>query len=79
METKCFFKQLLQDKEGNYSLREMVILIFVIVVVISWIAEQFFSIKAPEYMFYAFVSIVGAGCFGYSIERKTESKAPNKN
>ena len=25
----------------------------------------------PEFMFYACVSLVGAGCFGYSIERRT--------
>ncbi len=81
MESKNFFRQLIQDKDGNYSLREIVILLFVIVVIISWIAEQFFGIKAPEYMFYAFVSLVGAGCFGYSIERKTKPgiNPDNKN
>lgn len=79
METSNFFRQLIQDKDGNYSLREIVILLFVFVVIISWIAEQFFGIKAPEYMFYAFVSLVGAGCFGYSIERKTKSETENKN
>lgn len=65
-----FLKQILRDKDGSYNLREVVTLTFVVVVLISWIAQQFFSIEVPEYMFYSFVSIVGAGCFGYSIERK---------
>lgn len=71
METKRFIAQLLQDKGGNYNLRELVTLVFVLIIIISWIAEQFFSIHIPEYMFYSFVSLVGAGCFGYSIEKKS--------
>ena len=62
--------QLLKDKNGNHSLREVATAIFVLVLLVSWIAEQFFEMKIPEYMFYAFVSLVGAGCFGYSIEKK---------
>jgi hypothetical protein len=63
--------QLLKDKNGNHSLREVATAIFVLVLLVSWVAEQFFDKQIPEYMFYAFVSLVGAGCFGYSIERKT--------
>ena len=66
-----FLKQLMKDKEGNYSLREMVTLLFVAATLVSWIAQQFFGIAVPEFMFYSFVSIIGAGCFGYSIEKKT--------
>ncbi len=62
--------QLLKDKNGNHSLREVATAIFVLVLIVSWIAEQFFEKQMPEYMFYAFVSLVGAGCFGYSIEKK---------
>ena len=62
--------QLLKDKNGNHSLREVATAIFVLVLLVSWIAEQFFGMKIPEYMFYAFMSLVGAGCFGYSIEKK---------
>jgi choline-glycine betaine transporter len=69
-----FFKSLLKDKSGNYSLREFVSLLFVLVIIASWIAHQFFDKEVPEYMFYAFVSIVFAGCFGYSIERKDRHK-----
>ncbi len=62
--------QLLKDKNGNHSLREVVTILFVIVLLVSWIAEQFFEMKMPEHMFYGFISLVGAGCFGYIIEKK---------
>jgi len=62
--------QLLKDKNGNHSLREVATALFVLVLLVSWIAAQFFNKQVPEYMFYAFVSLVGAGCFGYSIEKK---------
>jgi len=68
-----FLKQILRDKDGSYNLREVVTLTFVVVVLVSWIAQQFFGIAVPEYMFYSFVSIVGAGCFGYSIEKKAKT------
>lgn len=67
------FKQLLQDKNGNYNLREVVTAIFVVILVVSWISHQFLGFEAAEYMFYTFASLVGAGCFGYSLERKTFS------
>ena len=66
-------KQLLQDKQGRFSLRELITLLFVLVILVSWVAQQFFGIGVPEYMFYSFVSLVGAGCFGYSIERRTSA------
>lgn len=69
---KCFFQQLFKDKDGNFSLRELVIALFILVIIVSWIAQQFFKLNVPEFMFYSFVSLVGAGCFGYSIERKTK-------
>lgn len=74
-----FIKQLMKDKEGNFSLREAVTLVFVAATIISWIAQQFFRITIPEYMFYSFVSIIGAGCFGYSIEKKTKPFTNDKN
>jgi choline-glycine betaine transporter len=75
-----FVKQLMKDKDGNYCLREAVTLVFVAVTLISWIAQQFFGISVPEYMFYSFVSIIGAGCFGYSIEKKAKPYTnENKN
>lgn len=76
---KQFLKQILQDKEGNYNLREVVTLLFVVITIISWVAEQFFGLKVPEYMFYSFVSLIGAGCFGYSLERRTRSINSTEN
>jgi choline-glycine betaine transporter len=73
---KDIIKQIFQDKEGSYSLRELAVLVFVLIIIASWIAQQFFNKTVPEYMFYSFVSLVGAGCFGYSLERK--SKTENK-
>lgn len=62
--------QLLKDKNGHHSLREAVTILFVIVLLVSWVAEQFFKLQMSEHMFYGFISLVGAGCFGYSIEKK---------
>jgi hypothetical protein len=69
-----FIQQLLKDKNGNYSIRELVIGLLILAILISWIAQQFFQKDIPEFMFYSFISLVGAGCFGYSIERKTNNE-----
>jgi hypothetical protein len=73
MKIKDIIGQLFQDKEGCYSIRELVTLLFVLVIIASWISQQFFRFAIPEFMFYSFVSIVGAGCFGYSIEKKSKT------
>jgi len=65
---------LLKDKHGNFSLREVIIAICMLLVIISWVAQLAFNVTTPEYMFYSIVSLIGMGCFGYSIERK-----PNPN
>lgn len=65
-----FLKNILKDKTGSYSLREVVIAICMALVVLSWIAQLLFEITTPEYMFYSIVSLIAAGCFGYSIEKK---------
>lgn len=65
-----FLKDILKDKTDNYSLRELIIAISMALVVISWIAQLLFDVSTPEYMFYSIVSLIAAGCFGYSIERK---------
>lgn len=70
---KHFFQQLFKDKNGEFSLRELAIALFILVIIISWVSQQFFKLNVPEFMFYSFVSLVGAGCFGYSIEKKTNS------
>lgn len=69
---KHFIQQLFKDKDGSFSLRELAIALFILVLIISWIAQQFFGRPVPEFMFYSFSSLVAAGCFGYSIERKTK-------
>jgi hypothetical protein len=68
---KTFIVQLFQDKDGRFSLRETVIAVLLFALIISWAGKQFFNKDIPEFMFYAFSSLIGAGCFSYSIERKT--------
>ena len=68
---KAFFTQLFKDKNGCYSLREVAIALLILALLISWVAQQFFNKTVPEFMFYAFASLIGAGCFGYSLEKKT--------
>ena len=67
---KQFIQQLLKDKLGSYSMREAVIGILLVVLIISWIAQQFFNKNVPEFMFYTFGSLIAAGCFGYTFEKK---------
>lgn len=66
--------QLLQDKDGNFSLREAIAVIYVLMSIIAWISQQFFGLHIPEFMFYSFMSMIGASAFGYSLEKKSESK-----
>jgi hypothetical protein len=68
---KKFISQLFKDKNDCYSLREVAIAILILALIISWVAQQFFNKAVPEFMFYAFASLIGAGCFGYSLEKKT--------
>lgn len=74
-----FLREVLRDKNGNFSLRECVIFLLVLIILVSWIAQQFFSKAVPEFMFYSFTSLVAAGCFGYSIEKKTFDNNNNQN
>ena len=74
MKFKDIIHQLLKDKDGNFSLREVITIIYVLMSIISWIAQQFFGSHIPEYMFYAFISMIGAGTFGYSLEKRSHPK-----
>jgi hypothetical protein len=67
---KQFIQQVFKDKLDNYSMREAVIAILLAALIISWIAKQFFNKEVPEFMFYTFGSLIAAGCFGYTFERK---------
>ena len=66
---RTFIQDLLKDKTGNYSLREVIIAISMLLVIISWVAQLCFNIATPEFMFYSIVSLIAAGCFGYSLEK----------
>lgn len=74
-----FFKQILRDKNGCFSLREVIIALLVFIMLVSWIAQQFFGKAVPEFMFYSFTSLVAAGCFGYSIEKKAFDNTNSTN
>ncbi len=63
-------QQLFKDKLNNYSMREVVIAVLLTALIISWVAKQFFAKDVPEFMFYTFGSLIAAGCFGYTFERK---------
>jgi hypothetical protein len=76
---KHFIQEVLRDKNGDFSLRECVIAILILIIVVSWIAQQFFSKAVPEFMFYSFTSLIAAGCFGYSIEKRTFDNNQNQN
>jgi hypothetical protein len=67
--------QMFKDKHGCYSMREFVIAMLIIAVITSWIGQQFFNKQIPEFMFYSFASLIGAGCFGYSIEKKIDASS----
>ena len=75
---KHFIKQILQDKNGSFSLRELLIAVLILIIVVSWIAQQFFGKDIPEFMFYSFISLIAAGCFGYSLERKSFEPSSNQ-
>jgi hypothetical protein len=75
-DAKAFIQQLLKDKNGSYSLRELVIAVLLIVLVISWIGQQFFGKEVPEAMFFTFASLIAGGTFGYSFEKKVVGSAP---
>jgi hypothetical protein len=68
---KKFIDQIFKDKDGSYSLRELIIGLLALAIIASWIAKQFFAKEVPEFMFYSFSSLIAAGCFGYSFEKKT--------
>lgn len=66
-------KQLFKDKNNCYSMREIATFLFLVALITSWIATQFFNRDVPEYMFWSFATLIGAGCFGYSIEKKEQN------
>ena len=67
---KQFIQQVFKDKTGSYSMREVVIAVLLIALLVSWIAKQFFGHDVPEFMFFSLSSLIAAGCFGYTFEKK---------
>jgi apolipoprotein N-acyltransferase len=64
-----FIKATFKDKQQNPSGRELTIFVFVLMVVSSWIGEQFFDKHIPQWMFVAFVSLIAAGIGLYTFEK----------
>lgn len=64
-----FIKATFKDKQQNPSGRELTIFVFVLMVVSSWIGEQFFDKHIPQWMFVAFISLIAAGIGLYTFEK----------
>lgn len=77
-DNKNCLKQLFKDKNNCYSLREIATALLILAMLVSWVAQQFFQKTVPEFMFYSFATLIGAGCFGYSIEKKTFESKPEE-
>ena len=71
--------ELIKDKDGNFSMREITIVLNLLMLVASWIGHQFFLKQVPEFMFYGFISIIVGGVFGYSLERKSKGTQPSES
>lgn len=71
MSLKQILHQLLKDKDGNFSMREVTALIYILMSIIAWVSQQFFGKEVPEFMFFSFMSMIGAAAFGYSLEKKS--------
>ena len=63
-----FLKGTFKDKLQNPSGRELTVFLFVLIVIASWIAEQFFGRHIPEFMFWGFISLIAAGLGFYTFE-----------
>ena len=63
-----FFKGTFKDKLQNPSGREVTVFLFVLIVIASWIAEQFYGKHIPQFMFWGFISLIAAGLGFYTFE-----------
>ena len=52
-----FFSDLLKV-DGKYSLKRVLIVVFAVMVIISWIIQQFLFINIPDYMFHALIDLL---------------------
>ena len=72
-----FFKGTFKDKLQNPSGRELTVFLFVLIVIASWIGEQFFGKHIPEFMFWGFISLIAAGIGLYTFENPSVTKQDN--
>ena len=63
-----FLKGTFKDKLQNPSGREVTVFILMLIVITSWIAEQFFGKHIPQFMFFGFISLIAAGLGLYTFE-----------
>ncbi|PWV45926.1 hypothetical protein [Chitinophaga sp. S165] len=66
---KKFLLTLLQDKNGQYSIREMTVCTLLVALIVSWIIQQLFNKSVPEFMFFTIGGLIAAGLLGYSLEK----------
>ena len=74
-----FIKGTCRDKRQSPSGREATVLIFVGVVIASWIGEQFYDKHVPEFMFLGFIGVITAGIGLYTVERPINEHKKNKS
>lgn len=74
-----FIKGTCRDKRQSPSGREATVLIFVAVVIASWIGEQFYDKHVPEFMFLGFIGVITAGIGLYTVEKPINENEKNKS
>ncbi|MHB8260473.1 MAG: hypothetical protein ACYDCN_17310 [Bacteroidia bacterium] len=74
-----FIKGTFKDKKQNPCGREVTVFIFVLIVITSWIAEQFYDKHIPEFMFLGFIGVITAGIGLYTIEKPMSDNFNNPN
>lgn len=74
-----FIKATFKDKQHNPSGRELTVFVFMVMVVASWIGEQFFDKHIPRWMFASFILLIAAGIGLYTIEKPTTNDKSSIN
>ena len=74
-----FIKGTFKDKRQSPSGREATVLIFVCVVIASWIGEQFYDKHVPEFMFLGFIGVITAGIGLYTVEKPMNDNEKNNS
>ncbi|MCB9234081.1 MAG: hypothetical protein H6581_20660 [Bacteroidia bacterium] len=74
MEMGRFVRGIFQDKEGNYSLREVSTFLFTALAGCSFFFEAIFSIEINPVYFLAFAGLAAIGKLAYSLERSRNPK-----